>query len=349
LVNAQDKRFKGFITTNGVWVGVLMSRPKRAHEQEPAKMTTDEEVYAWAKRMWDAADRRVGLDPGRNPLLTGVVHDEEATKQLKKARNKHHEVIKMSAPQWHHETGHNDRLNAIKAWTAANETIQRFNEGNTTAKTADVEKHALHARHGLKYIVPLLAFYGAEYQQLNWNVYIRTQKTYAKLGKALKGNAKHTLVVYGAAGFPAHGRGSRGVPVKGMRRKIAAMEGSTVVLQDEFRTSKQSACCRTELKKGRVPSGRTPWTLRVCPQANCFRSNWERNVSAALNILFLFWCKVQGRKPHRVFHRKKLEEDAVAAGPEAENNDNNNNIAEDYDDARILELMSRTGVQSLEC
>ena len=72
---------------------------------------------------------------------------------------------------------------------------------------------------------------------------------------------------------------------KTMRKKVGARV--RVLEQDEYRTSKLSCCCH-EIMSGLVIAGKRSYHVRVCPNVNCPRNPWDRNVSAAINILYLF-------------------------------------------------------------
>ena len=80
----------------------------------------------------------------------------------------------------------------------------------------------------------------------------------------------------------------------------------TVLEQDEYKTSKINCCCWTDATP-MVLEGRNSHHLRVCKNVNCARGVWDRNTSAAINILFLFInYNVDGNETPAEFRRHHL-------------------------------------------
>ena len=79
----------------------------------------------------------------------------------------------------------------------------------------------------------------------------------------------------------------------------------TTLDHDEFRSSKLSVCCHTELQSLRDPAtGESSWGLRICQNNACPRRVWERNVSAAIDILYLFLEFARGKRRPQAFRRR---------------------------------------------
>ena len=78
---------------------------------------------------------------------------------------------------------------------------------------------------------------------------------------------------------------------------------------DEFRTT--MLCCKCQgVMEGKVVDGAKSWTARVCTNQFC-RAESDRNVNAAINILYLFRCYVAGKeRPLRFRRDHKLLDDA---------------------------------------
>ena len=59
--------------------------------------------------------------------------------------------------------------------------------------------------------------------------------------------------------------------------------------------------------------GKRSYSLRVCNNNACPRSVWDRNTSAAINILALFLHRVQGKGRLQAFRRNNAvdEEDVM--------------------------------------
>ena len=117
----------------------------------------------------------------------------------------------------------------------------------------------------------------------------------------LKGGVENTLVIWGNAKFPSSGKGSPAVPTTTLLKKVRARV--TVLEQDEYKTSKINCCCWTDATP-MVLDGRNSHHLRVCKNVNCSRGVWDRNTSAAINILFLFKnYNVDGNETPEEFRR----------------------------------------------
>jgi hypothetical protein len=193
--------------------------------------------------------------------------------------------------------------------------IAAFNACVGSAKTSNLETYKTHIKHVLANLVTVMNFYSTQrFKRLRWKTYIKRQKAYEKLVADLKGGEENTLIVWGDARFAASGRGSPAVPTSSMRKKV----GSRVECldHDEFRTSKLSCCCHTVMQGLPDPAtGKRSWHLRVCQNNECPRRIWDRNVSAAINILNLFVNYAEGKPRPIPFRRGNVvdEEDGVEA------------------------------------
>ena len=165
-----------------------------------------------------------------------------------------------------------------------NVEITEYNNNASSSKTSDLVTYMVHAIQVLRVLHQRMAFFSSKhFKRLRWKTYIRTQKAYEKVVAKLKGGVPNTLVIWGNANFPSNGKGSPSVPTKTMRKKVGARV--RVLEQDEYRTSKLSCCCHEKMT-GLEIAGRRSYHVRVCPNVNCLRNPWDRNVSAAINISF---------------------------------------------------------------
>jgi hypothetical protein len=242
------------------------------------------------------------VDPGRNPIISGVVYNAGAMNVLAGNPNIHLEKVKWGKKEHYHECGFNERLAKTNMWMSKNLEITQYNNNGSSSKTSDLETYMAHAIQVLRVLHQRMAFFSSKrFRRLKWKTYIRTQKAYEKVVAKLKGGVPNTLVIWGNANFPSNGKGSPSVPTKTMRKKVGARV--RVLEQDEYRTSKLSCCCH-EIMTGLEIAGRRSYHVRVCPNVNCPRSPWDRNVSAAINILFLFTnYNVDGHATPEAFRR----------------------------------------------
>jgi transposase len=143
-----------------------------------------------------------------------------------------------------------------------------------------------HALQVLEVLHQRMSFFSSKrFKRLKFKTYIKTQKAYEKIVAKLKNGVENTLVIWGNAKFPSNGRGSPSVPTSTLLKKVKARV--KVIEQDEYNTSKLSCCCH-QIMSGFAIAGVSSYHVRVCPNVNCPRNPWDRNVSAAINILFLF-------------------------------------------------------------
>jgi hypothetical protein len=108
--------------------------------------------------------------------------------------------------------------------------------------------------------------------------------------------------VWGDVKFPSSGKGSPAVPTSTLRKKV----GSRVktIDHDAFRTSKLCCRCHKDLKPLVDPKTLSEsYSLRVCSNNACIRTVWDRNVSAAINILHIFLEFANGRERPGPFQR----------------------------------------------
>jgi hypothetical protein len=292
VTRSERKEFEEFMMTDGMSASLIVSRPKSVSKEK----TTESELVR-AQILFEEARRVVAVDPGRNPVITAVVHDKDAMESLQSHNpdNVKHKVIKWSKKKFYHESGCTYRGTKTTLWISKNPVIVAFNASISTAKTSSLAAYKAHAANVLTSMVAVMDFYNSSrFKRLRWKTYIKRQKAYEKLVADLKGGEEQTLIVWGDAKFAASGRGSPAVPTSSVRMKV----GSRVQCldHDEYRTSKLSCCCHTEMHGLTDPAtGKRSWHLRVCQNNACPRRVWDRNVSAAINILAMFLIYVQGQ------------------------------------------------------
>lgn len=290
-----NKVFENIFSTDGMSASVTVSRPKSI--PVPAAISARQS----AANAFGAAARVVAVDPGRNPIISGVVYNQQAMQTLRDDDNTHHKKVKWSKKEHYHECGFNDRMKKTNLWMSKSPAVVQFNIDAITPKTSILLAYMAHAEHVLTNLHERMAFFSSKrFKRLKFKTHIRTQKAYEKVVKKLKGGEDNTLVVWGNAQFAPAGRGSPAVPTKTMRKKVGARV--KVIEQDEFRTSQLSCCCHTVLSNLRIGGVRS-YHVRVCNNALRPRSVWDRNVSAAINILYLFCNYVEGQETPAAFRR----------------------------------------------
>jgi hypothetical protein len=280
-----NKEFENFILTDGLSASVTISRAKRVAAPVAAPVAA-QVARVSAMNAFNQADRVVSVDPGRNPIISAVVYNQQAMNVLAENPNIHLEKVTWSKKEHYHECGFTFRNEKTKLWMAKNAQITDFNNNAISTKTSNLRVYMQHAMQVLEALHQRMSFFSSKrFKRLKFKTYIKTQKAYEKIVAKLKNGVENTLVIWGNAKFPSNGRGSPSVPTSTLLKKVKARV--KVIEQDEYNTSKLSCCCH-QIMSGFAIAGVSSYHVRVCPNVNCPRNPWDRNVSAAINILFLF-------------------------------------------------------------
>jgi hypothetical protein len=293
----RNKLFEEEIVTDCMSASLVVSRKKK-----PRDNITPQDARQAASEAFTNAARVVAVDPGRNPIISAVVHNDDAYREIMDEGNTHHETLEWGRKEHYHECGFTRRKLMTTLWMGKSEVITNYNTNALTTKTGSLENYKQHAIHVLANLHSVLDFYSSKrFKRLKWKTYIRTQKAYEKIVARLKGGQENTLVIWGNAKFPSSGKGSPAVPTSTLLKKVRARV--TVLEQDEYKTSKLNCCCWTDATP-MVLNGRNSHHLRVCNNVLCSRGVWDRNTSAAINILFLFInFNVDGKETPAAFRR----------------------------------------------
>ena len=215
-VTRRNKVFEEFIMTDGLSVSVTVSQPKRDAAPVDAQAARESASNAFLQ-----AARVVSVDPGRNPIISGVIYNEGAMNALGNIDNIHLEKVKWSKKEHYHECGFTYRTSKTNLWMSMDEQIMAFNNQAITTKTSNIDLYKAHATHVLANLHQRMAFFNMQrFKRLRFKTYVKTQQAYEKVVAKLKGGVPNTLVVWGNAKFPPNGRGSPSVPTKTMRKKV---------------------------------------------------------------------------------------------------------------------------------
>ena len=316
----RNKCFEQEIVTDCMSASLLVSREKKDREN-----ITPQNARKAARDAFNHAERVVAVDPGRNPIISAVVHDDNAFDELMDQNNTHHETLEWGRKEHYHECGFRRRTIMTNLWMKKSDLITNyntfFNTNALTTKTSNLHKYKQNAAHVLANLYSVLDFYSSKrFKRLKWKTYIRTQQAYEKIVAKLKGGVENTLVIWGNAKFPSNGKGSPSVPTSTLLKKVKARV--KVLEQDEYKTSKLNCCCWSEATPMFL-DGRRSHHLRVCNNVNCSRRVWDRNTSAAINILFLFKnYNVDGKETPEEFRRQVHPPPRVPVRPPVANDQN---------------------------
>ena len=92
-----NKEFENFILTDGLSASVTVSREKRV-----AAPVAAPDARVSASNAFQQAARVVSVDPGGNPIIRGVVYNEDAMNVLAASPNIHLDKVKWSKKEHYH-------------------------------------------------------------------------------------------------------------------------------------------------------------------------------------------------------------------------------------------------------
>ena len=126
----------------------------------------------------------------------------------------------------------------------------------------------------------LWSFYGHKwFRRKRFDLKIKSQQAYDEAANRIIGKDRKTLAVFGDAFWDLKPRGLSSGPVASIMNYVAA-KLSTVILVDEYNTSKMcSTCCTKLVQRSSV------YALFNCK--SCIKT-WNRDVNASLNMETIF-------------------------------------------------------------
>lgn len=272
--------------------------------------------------------RAVCFDPGRSPIATGVPIDFEDSQGVPlspevisknllavgehgscRDKNPLHapragfEKIELSVAEYYHACGFTYSANMKDLWKRRNRDLTRYHRDIKTAKTASLEAILSRTRYTLQHIRMALAHANKpRMKRLRMKVRMKRQKFIEMFVKRIKGGVENTLVVVGDGQFSSTCGKGKATPTKRLWRMVG--QRMKLCYQNEDRTS--MLCCGCHQVLGNVmvgtAKGRTPsWKVRRCSNNECHRSVLDRNLSAAINIAYLFLYQVYGHGRPKAF------------------------------------------------
>ncbi|KAJ9525712.1 hypothetical protein QJQ45_003480 [Haematococcus lacustris] len=243
------QKFAQVVHTDGVAISVMFIRPKPAEPSDKLPCMGKEEGAV-------------------NPLA----HLDAAVKSVWQRS--------LTAGQYYRQSGITEHAKESKVWMAGIKP-QQDELSQVTNYTASLQRYREYAAKTLSTWPAMWA----ELSKRRWSnarfrLYGGKQRTVAKLWATVKGakvrcnsaaTGRPLALAYGAAGFSGSGSiGSKGVPVKQMRREACKQFPGRVVLVHEFRTSRVSSARTNVGHRVEVPH-RQPRTNVVQGQAESFR------------------------------------------------------------------------------
>ncbi len=230
----------------------------------------------------------IPIDPGRKEvvcyckcLLSDIYSNREETCQ--KLQDK---CTTISNKEYHNQTGSTKAQDYECQRRKTNKQYQKsINEmENVTHRTCNPDEILSYAKKRLEYeTIRESELYSNERRGLKFYVFRKQQKAIANFVRAILGDTKNGIVLFGDGTFSPGGYGYASVPKKKFIREFAQF--AVVVLVDEYCTSKFCPTCFSEVED--IDSDDTSKRLRVCPTntggSPCFKA--DRDSIGSINIL----------------------------------------------------------------
>jgi hypothetical protein len=223
-------------STDGTSISILFNNASRGETTEVKKLR--EKGVARPEdmvRVYDIKDRKVGVDPGRENLMTTYELLPDGTHDVNKlTRKDFYEVGGLDAVKLQRERRHNMYKVAMAAVSS------------TRRRTADAVEFAQYVKAVWTNIADLrLAYGGRSACSESFRTYRGKAKVLdgflAGLGEHTEGGRLH--IGYGNAKFDSSGKGERSVPVQAIPRRIlsAYKDRMDLTMVDEYMTTQLSA------------------------------------------------------------------------------------------------------------
>jgi hypothetical protein len=227
------KTFADRITTDGVSASVHFLVEKRAPHRD------DRAVGVHPKR------RVVGLDPGKHPnFLTGVAVTGDWD-----GVEREEEVINPGTKDYYHRAGFKKRTFLMRRWMAGDLDVSTFNERASLGDGAGTDVFGQRVTCVSSSLYFLVRFHTARrVRKLRRRATIQKQVEVDRVCREITRGRK-TVVAFGAAQVGAGRTKGQCGPCESVKRRLSSHHGATVVMVDEFRTSKVCSTCHLDVGK----------------------------------------------------------------------------------------------------
>ncbi|MGL5961115.1 MAG: zinc ribbon domain-containing protein [Cetobacterium sp.] len=250
--------FHGSFTTDGVSVCVKYNRVFKPKHP--------------SKEIINNFNCEIGMDPGLKLFITAV---------KKYPQSGYHENVKISNATYQYENGSHSRKNKRLKWTKKqDELIEK--DRNGVVSSMSPTKYKEFVRFELKWMKKKQLMYNQKkIARLKFDEYVRKHKTVSNYVNLLVGKAKKVGVYYGDASIAANSpiKGYVRIPGKLLKEKLKLHPRITVIMVDEFRSSKLCSLCYQEVQ---IP--KSPHRFVSCQSC---KKVFNRDINAANNMLTL--------------------------------------------------------------
>jgi hypothetical protein len=261
--------------------------------------------------------RVVGLDPGKSPdFLTGVV-----VQGVWDGIERQSGEIRLGTREFYHRAGFKKRTFLMGQWMARDVDVAWFNERAPTGDGLGLEEFSKRVTAVTASMYALIRFHTARrVRKLRRRVTVQKQREVDRVCAEITGG-KVTVVAFGAATVGKGGAKGQCGPCEAVRRRLSSHHRATVVMVEEFRTSRMCSTCLSGiggfrvLRRRRIIEGgmltvsvggdgshETCHNVRACTNPLC-RIVWNRDVNAARNIAWICMSIARGESRPAEFTR----------------------------------------------
>ena len=288
--NNTRRTFEFLMKTDGYAASMVMGKEKE--EKKPGKKSLLLSAV-------DLSNKRViGVDPGRADLVNCAWTDQEGNTVLSRFSNAEYQ----------------EKIGLKKASAKRKEWMVKANlHGSLTQlASAKVPTSALMRTHIVEMfgiLERVLELNGKRrVRDLRFGQFCRRQRVMYDICKRITvsdvNDLRKHVVAFGAAAFSSSSKGHCPGPVKEIRKALRR-RGVEVYDVNEDYTSQLCNCCKQKLVPMYSEGGNMAiHGVRRCLTATCMRKTLNRDVNAAVNMLFVFnYENLRGSRP-KVFTRK---------------------------------------------
>ena len=306
--NNKRRTFETTMKTDGYAVSIILSKvlAEGTVKQRGKKRRTADTITATAQDI--AGKRVVAVDPGRSDLANCAWQQDDDTPAFARYSNKEYQQ-KIGLKKAHVKRRH---------WISRAHLQEALNQ-LPSAKTPSTVLMLAHIAELFKILDRLLQLNGMRrVRSMRFSQHCLRQRVMYDISQRITSSAdpsdnRPVVVAFGAGMFSSCSRGHCPGPVKEVRKALKR-RGVEVYDVNEDYSSQLCNCCHTKV----VPmysegGGMAIHSVRRCLSATCMRKTMNRDLNAALNILYIFTHEaLHGNRPE-VFTRRYQTELARAA------------------------------------
>jgi len=265
-----------------------------------------------------------GLDPGKKKPFTSVEWSAGAEVALRhkdpnkntfgkpSEENEHFESAEMTKSRYYHLCGFNKRVNTVKHHVESEPVVKTYNEGAESTKTSDFQRYCIALSVWVSAYDDLMRVYSSRrwWRRIKAGTYVKKQEAIEVMISEITGQTDHKLQKNVVIGFGDASIGqTRGcAPVGNKKLRETLRHRACMIDIDEGRSSMLCCCCFNALV-GLLDTltGKRSYSVRHCQNNDCLRELFDRDINAAINILFKLLWLIRYETLPNVFERKKCK------------------------------------------